>query len=327
RSRGRVAPPRGRAGPALGLAASTASLIAAAVVHAQPPAPVIRITFADAIRRAQENNPTIAGAAAAILRAEGLIAQTRAATLFQVSANVTTTTLNQGIEFDGQTVPRRTSLRASTAASMPIVAAAAWARRAQARDTRDVAELSVAETRRQIAFATADAYLAILVQRRIGEGNVRARDAARAHYDFAHELEQRGSGSRLNALRAQQLWSTDEGLLETSRLALYRAQEGLGALIAADGPADAIDEPDFAVPPAAEDPSASAQPYRADLRLFAAQQRAAGRVLRDRAKGWWPTGDAVFRPSTIYPKQLFLPQNTWRFLTQSNIPLFDSGSR
>ncbi|HKB11777.1 MAG TPA: TolC family protein [Vicinamibacterales bacterium] len=288
---------------------------------------MIRITFADAIRRAQENNPTIAGAAAAILRAEGLIAQTRAATLFQVSANVTTTTLNQGIEFDGQTVTPRNSLSASITASMPIVAAAAWARRAQARDTRDVAELSVAETRRQIAFATADAYLAILVQRRIVEGNVRARDAARAHYDFAHELEQRGSGSRLNALRAQQLWSTDEGLLETSRLALYRAQEGLGALIAADGPADAIDEPDFAVPPAAEDPSASAQPYRADLRLFAAQQRAAERVLRDSAKDWWPTVDAMFQPSTIYPKQLFLPQNTWRFLTQSNIPLFDSGSR
>src|SRR5262249_18811802 len=158
----------------------------------------------------------------------------------QVSANVTTTTLNQGIEFDGQTVTPRNSLSASITASMPIVAAAAWARRAQGRRTRDVAGLSVAETRRRISVAPAHAHLALLVQRRIGDGNVRARDAARAHYDFAHELEQRGSGSRLNALRAQQLWSTDEGLLETSRLALYRAQEGLGALIAADGPADAI---------------------------------------------------------------------------------------
>src|SRR5262249_57896527 len=127
-------------------------------------------------------------------------------------------------------------------------------------------------------------------------------------------------GSWPSGLRGQQLWSTDEGLLETSRLALYRAQEGLGALIAADGPADAIDEPDFAVPPAAEDPSASAQPYRADLRLFAAQQRAAERALRDSAKDWWPMVAAMFQPSTIYPKQQLLPQDTGRVLPQSNIP-------
>src|SRR5262249_54408354 len=108
---------------------------------------------------------------------------------------------------------------------------------------------------------------------------------------------------------------------------LYRAQEALGVLIVADGPADAIDEPDFPVPPPADDPSASAPPYRADLRLFAAQQQAAERILRDSSKDWWPTIDALFQPSTIYPAQLFLPQSTWRFLTQTTIPVFDSGSR
>ncbi|HJZ75909.1 MAG TPA: TolC family protein [Vicinamibacterales bacterium] len=304
--------------------ALSASAVSAA---AQTPAPVVRITFADAIRRAQENNPTVAEAATGILHAEGLVRQARAATLLQLSGTVATTTLNRGVEFDGQTVTPRNSLTASLTADMPILAAAAWARRAQAQDTRAVAELTVAETRRQIAFATADAYLTILAQRRIVETAVRARDAAKAHFDLANELEQRGSGSRLNALRAQQLWSTNEGLLETGRLGLYRAQEALGVLIVADGPADAIDEPDFAVPPAAEDPSASAQPYRADLRLFAAQQQAAERILRDSAKDWWPTVDAVFQPSTVYPAQLFLPQRTWRFLTQTAIPVFDSGSR
>jgi outer membrane protein TolC len=292
-----------------------------------PPAPVIRVTFADAIRRAQDNNPTVAGAAAGILRAEGLVRQARAATLFQLSGNVTTTTLNQGIEFSGQTVTPRNALAASLTAGMPILAAAAWARRTQAQDTRNVAELSVAETRRQVAFAAADAYLAILAQRRIVDTALRARDVAKAHYDLARQLEEGGSGSRLNALRAQQQWSTDEGLLETGRLSLYRAQEALGVLIAADGPADAIDEPDFAVPPAEDDPPAGAQPYRADLRLFAAEQQAAERVLRDSSKDWWPTVDAIFQPSTVYPSQLFLPQNSWRFLTQTTIPVVDSGSR
>ena len=304
-----------------------AQALAPAVVVAQTPVPVLRVTFSDAIRLAQEKNPTVAAAAAGILRAEGLVRQARAATLLQLAGNVTTTTLNQSVEFSGLTVTPRNSVTASLTAGMPIVAAAAWARRAQAQDTRSVAELSVAETRRQIAFATADAYLTILVQRRIVESNLRARDVAKAHFDLASELEQRGSGSRLNALRAQQQWSTDEGLLENGRLALYRAQEALGVLMVADGPADAIDEPDFAAPPAGEDPAAAAQPYRADLRLFAAEQQAAERVLRDSARDWWPTVDAIFQPSTVYPAQLFLPQNTWRFLTQTTIPVLDSGGR
>ena len=302
-------------------------VVAQIVTPAAPPVPVIRVTFADAIRRAQDNNPTVAGAAAGILRAEGLVRQARAATLFQLSGNITTTTLNESVEFSGQTVTPRNALTASLTAGMPILAAAAWARRAQAQDTRTVAELSVAETRRQIAFATADAYLAILAQRRILDSALRARDVAKAHYDLARQLEQGGTGSRLNALRAQQQWSSDEGLLETGRLSLYRAQEALGVLLAVDGPADAIDEPDFAVPPAEEDPQPGAQPYRADLRLFAGQQQAAERVLRDSSKDWWPTVDALFQPSTVYPSQLFLPQNTWRILTQTTIPIADSGTR
>ena len=308
------------------LAAAALSAWASAAA-AQPPAPAVRVAFSDAIRLAQEKNPTVAAAAAAILRAEGLVKQARAATLLQLTGNLTTTTLNQSIEFSGFTVTPRNSLTASITAAMPIVAAAAWARRAQAEDTRAAAELSVAETRRQVAFAAADAYLTILVQRRIVEGNLRARDVARAHFDLASELERRGNGSRLNALRAQQQWSTDEGLLENGRLALYRAQEALGVLIAADGPADAIDEPDFAVPAASGDPAPGAEPYRADLRLFAAQQRAAERALKDSSRDWWPTVDATFQPSTIYPAQLFLPQNTWRFITQTTIPLFDSSGR
>src|SRR5205814_1098202 len=85
-----------------------------------------------------------------------------------------------------------------------FVAAAAWARRAQAADQRTIAELTVEDTKRQIAVAAADAYLTILAQRRIVEGNVVARDVAKAHFDLASELERGGTGSRLNALRAQQ---------------------------------------------------------------------------------------------------------------------------
>jgi outer membrane protein TolC len=293
-----------------------------------PPAPVIRVTFAEAIQRAQERNPTVAGAAAGILRAEGLLRQARAATLLQVTGNVTSTTLNTGVEFDGATVTPRSQVTGTLSADMPILAAAAWARRTQAEDARTVATLDVAETKRQIAYAAADAYLAIIAQRRVVEGNVRAREVAKAHFDLATELEQRGTGSRLNALRAQQQFSVDEGLVEVARLALYRAQEALGVLIAADGPADAGDEPDFTS--AAADLTAGSVPSlleRSDLRLFAAQQQSAERIFRDSGRDWVPTVDALFQPSTTYPAQFFLPQNSWRVLLQGNIPVFDSGQR
>src|SRR4029079_19016924 len=186
-------------------------VVATASLPAQVPVPVLRVTFAEAIQRAQEKKPTVAIAAAGILRAEGLLRQARSATMLQLTGNVTTTTLNRGVEFSGSTVTPQNQVVGSLTADYHIVAAAAWARRAQAEDATHVAELSVADTRRQIAFATADAYLSVIVERRVVEANTRALETANAHFDLATELEQRGAGSRLNALRAQQQLSTDTG--------------------------------------------------------------------------------------------------------------------
>src|SRR5580765_3639349 len=78
--------------------------VLSATALAQPPTPVERVTFQQAIDRATRNNPSAAVAAAAILQAEGLLRQARAATLPQVNGNVVTTTLNTGVSFQGSTV-------------------------------------------------------------------------------------------------------------------------------------------------------------------------------------------------------------------------------
>src|SRR4030095_6155296 len=212
----------------------------------------IRVTFAEAVQLAQDRNPTVAAAAAGILRAEGLVRQARAATLLQVNGSVVTTTLNSSVEFQDSVVTPQNQISAAVTADQPILAAAAWARRAQAADAKTVAELSVVNTKRAGGFAAADAFLTIIAARRVVEGNVSARDVAKAHFDLAAELERAGRGSRLNALRAQQQYSIDEGLVETSLLAVYRAQEALGVLLAEDGPVDAADVPTLELPVGAD---------------------------------------------------------------------------
>ncbi len=311
---------------ALALAATAVCAPVAAGQTAPVPAqPVERVTFAEAVARAQEKNTSVAIAATGILRAEALLLQTRAATRLQASGVVTTTTLNTGVDFDGTTVVPRNQVTGALDVRYPLFASAQWARRVQAEDRKRVAELGVADARRQIAVAAANAYLSVVALRRVVAANELARDTAKAHFDLAHELQVKGSGSRLNEVRAQQEVSSDEGLVETARFALYRAQEALGVLLVTSGPVDAGDPPAFdtAMPAA---PSDFIQ-FRTDLKLFAAEQQAAERVQGDSRKDYYPYLEGVFQPQTIYPAGFFAPANSWRFLLQLSVPIYDSGTR
>jgi outer membrane protein TolC len=319
-------------------AATILLLVAGTAAFAQTPAPIERVSFDEAIKRAIEKNPSTAIAAAGILRAEALLTEAQSATRLQVNGTINTTTLNRSVDFDGSVVSPRNQVTAALDVRMPLFAAARWARRAQAQDQKGIANLSAADTRRQTALATADAYLTIIARRREVEANDRARATAGAHFDLARELEQRGTGSRLNQLRAQQELSTDEALVESSRLGLYRAQEALGVLLVADGPVDATDEPAFDIPPDAGPGSvpqdvvapgalAASSLTRTDLRLRFAEQQAAERVLHDSSKDYYPYLEGICQPRTTHPSQFFVPANSWQFLLQMSVPLFDSGQR
>ena len=80
------------------------------------------------------------------------------------------------------------------------------------------------------------------------------------------------------------------------------------------------------MPPVA-DQAAPLSLLRTDLKLFAAEEQTAARIVRDSSKDYWPTIDALFSPSTTHPAQFFLPANSWRFLLLGNVPIFDSGQR
>jgi outer membrane protein TolC len=302
-----------------------ALLCCAGLARAQSPTPPQRVTFDEAVRRALETNPGVIAAAQSILSAEALLQQANTVYRPTVGGFLTTTVLDSARGFDDFVTQPRTQSLLGLSVSFPVLDAARWAQTVQAQDQIKIARLSVTETRRQIAIATAQAYLAVITLQRQVEVSGLARENAVAHVDYARTRLQAGAGSRLNELRAAQELETDETLLEGSRLALRRAQEALGVLMAADAPVDAAEEPALEVVAPPVDTGWLTQ--RADVQLFSAEIDAANRIFRDSWRDWVPTASVSFEPTLLTPAGLFSPSRSWRGFVSLSVPIFDGGAR
>ncbi len=280
------------------------------------------ITFDEAIRRAVTSPPSIQQAAAGILRAESILQQTRALSLPSVSANLTTSVIGPVPEFGGETIVPRSQLNTSLGVAVPLLTPVRWAERNQAADQITVSQRTADDVRREIGVAAAQAYLAIIAQRRVLELNERARENAAAHFQYAQQRFEGGLGSRLNALRAQQELSSDEARVEDARLAVRRAQEALGVLVAADGPVDAAGEPLFETPP--EDGAIAA---RTDVRLVTSRIAAAQRVVSDSWREYLPSVTTLFAPQVLTPGSLFSPSRSWSVSFVASVPIWEAGER
>ena len=288
------------------------------------------------------SHPTIQQASAGILRAEAVLQQVRSGSLPSVNATFSTNVIDPVARFSGASINPRTQTVTSASVSVPLLSPVRWAERHQAEDGVLVSRREEDEARRAVATAAGEAYLAIITQRRLLDLSGRARDNARAHYEFANQRYEGGIGSRLNALRAQQELSSNEARVEEARLAIRRAQEALGVLAAADGPVDAAGEPVFNVPSARTEGSLLPLPLsgsvapaagssevsrRTDVLLLAQRQLAAERVANDSWKAFLPSVSALFSPTMLAPVGLFANPRSWRASILFSVPLFDSGQR
>jgi outer membrane protein TolC len=285
---------------------------------------VSRVTFDEAVHMAMEQSRDVQRASTAILRAEALLQEARSVSRPTVSGALAETRLSETPEFNGQPVQPLTQFSATATAAVTVLDAAGWARRAQAADRVEIARLAAEDVRREIAIAAAQAYLAVIAQHRQVEVEDRARQTARAQYDYAWTRYEGGLGSRLNALRAKEALATDEVRLTRARLALRLSQEALGLILAADAPMDTAGEPTFEIP------SSSGEewlPDRTDIRLFEARRDAAERVAEDSWKDWVPTLELSFTPRYVDASGPFEPDSSWRAVLGANIPIFDGGIR
>lgn len=304
-------------------------VVLAGVAPAFGQVPIARMEFEAAVQQALAKNPTVATAAINITRAEALLQQATAVRRPSASVGVANATLDRERGFSGQVSQPQNQVTLSGNVSMTVLAPARWAAVAQARDQVDVARIQTDEVRQQVAVAAAQTYLAVISQRRLVEITVRSLESARAHLQYAQSRLAAGAGTRLNELRASQSVSADEVRLENARLALRRAQEALGVILAEDGPVDAGAEPALDASPAgdATEGDTAWMGSRPDVKRQTAQLQAARRVIDDSRRDWYPTGSVSFDPQYVTPAGLFQPSRSWRLTLSFSQPLFDGGQR
>ena len=298
-----------------------ACLAVPAAAFGQTPA-MRTVEFNDAIKEALVANPTVGQAQTAVARANALVAQAKALRLPSVGVGLTSTTLDSARGFSGGITQPQNQFTVSANVQYNVDG---WVAAGQARDQVVVATASSAEARLGVAVAAAQAYLAVISARRQVQVSDRAVEVAQQHLDFATRRLDAGAGSRVNELRAAQALTSDQLQQQNGQLALRRAQEALGVVLAADGPVDAGAEPSLDVPANVDE--ADWMNARPDLQTDRAVQRAAERVVRDSWIDWAPLPSLAFTPQVVAPKGLFQPSKTWRFTISMVQPVFDGGQR
>ena len=135
-----------------------------------------------------------------------------------------------------------------------------------------------------------------------------------------------GVGSRLDDVRARQELESDEQRVVSSRLALERAQETLGVLVAVEGPVDAGEDPEFAALDA-RTAAEEAPLLRVDLREREARRRLDARIVRDDWADYLPSLTATFAPIYTWPGTIFTPTLSWQLQLVLTVPFYDGGLR
>jgi outer membrane protein TolC len=293
--------------------------------------------FEAAVGQALQRNPQAAVALEEIHRAQAIVEEARAPWLPTLTANATytrvesdrylSTTNAAGMTVRGPVVVPADQENVNLNAVVPIVVPSRWAPYWHAKDNLQVAKLSADDVRRQLALATARTYLGTLAQHRVVEVSLRARNAARAHYEFAHQRYAGGVGTRVDEVRAAQEIAADEAQLQTALSQLARLREALGVLAGIDHPIDVTSDVELPAVPGLDESLRDSQSLRSDVRLLRERLRSAQHLEKDNWADYAPNLFASFSPFFQNPPTTSTPQ--WGFQAQLALSwsIYDGGLR
>jgi outer membrane protein TolC len=306
---------------------ATAPTATTPLTVALPPTEVM--VFDAAVARALVRNPQAKVAIEEIRRTAAVVEEVRAPVLPTLTANGLYTRVESDRYLPGTrtVVVPADQVNANLTLTLPIVTPTHWAQWWHAKDNLQVSKVSADDVRRQLALATARTYLEILAQHRVVDVRERARDAARAHYEFAHQRYAGGVGTRVDEVRAAQEVAADESQLQAAVAQLARLREALGVLVGVDHAIDVTDEVQLPAPPSVDEALRDSLSLRADVRLLRERLCAAQHVERDNWADYAPSLVATLAPFFQSPPTTSLPQ--WGFQAQLALSwtIYDGGLR
>ena len=285
------------------------------------------VTFDDAVSRALARNPTIGEAVQEVGRFHALMEQVRANSLPTLIGTANYTRLDHDRVSNGIVFVPGGSLNMAVTLNAPLLYPRGWLTWSEAGDLVDVARANEKDVRRTIAVSTAQAYLAILTQRRLLETARTARDNSKAHYEFTRAQRIGGIGNRLDEVRAAQEFTTDEVNVQTQSVALVRAREALGVFVATSGPVDAASEDTPTRMPTFNDAMNGAEKVRPDVRARNEATRAAERTVHDAWADYMPYLNLIAFPFYQEPPTTTLPHTGWEAELVLTVPFYDGGLR
>jgi outer membrane protein TolC len=318
-------------------AAAGAVLVALSItaLGAQPEAPEPpaaapeRLTLNDAVSRALARNPTVAVAVAEIDRADALIKEARAGWFPTLNGYGSYTRLDHA-RYPAPGAPPSVSINevaANLTLTVPLVAAPAWANTRLAKDNRRIAEASALDVRRQVAQATARAYLTVVAQHNLIAAAETARVNAKDHYEYAHTRFVGGVGRSIDEVRAQQDLASVDVQVQATYFGLARAREALGVLVADAAPVDSVEEVDLGAMPSLQSALDEAPTRRTDIHLLDQKVATAQRSADDVWAYYAPFLTAVGQPFYQDPPTVLLPKTGWQAQLVLTLPFYDGGQR
>jgi outer membrane protein TolC len=290
-------------------------------------APLKRVTFQQALRRALSQNPAARIASQEILRSEALVREARAGAFPTLMGTATGTRIDHDRALGGRVIQGANALSANIAVGLPLVAPQRWALWAHAKDNAELSRVSAGDIRRSLAITAARAYLAVVAQQRAVEITERAFATAKAHYDFAHGRLVGGVGNALDEARAAQLQETTRASAELARAALAKAQEALGVIMAEDAPVDATPQVSLANPPSLGTAVKEAPGLRSDVLVQRGRVDNAMQVTKDSYTDYLPSLTAQFLAFYQNPATMTAPTTGWQAQLILSVPFYDGGQR
>jgi outer membrane protein TolC len=289
---------------------------------------VERLTLAVAVQQALARNPTALVADEEIRRSQALMEEVRAASLPTLDAAWNYTRLdNDRVSRSGDVLAAKGSLGFNAILNAPLVFPRGWVRWGQAVDQIDVSRANAADVRRTVAIATARAYLVVIEQKRLLETTAIARDNAKSHFEFTRAQFLGDVGSRLDEVRAAQVLTAYEVNVQNQEVALVRAQEALGVLVAGDIAVDAADETFGDRLPTFAEAMGEATKNRQDVRARERTASAADRAVRDAWADYVPYLNLITYPLYNDPGIPSDPRTGWAASLILTIPIYDGGLR